>query len=1517
MINCTRPALPLRPNPLRWVISGLLLTPALSHGQALIQPAPGPSGSAVIDSSRPTPVIDIVAPTPAGLSHNLFERYSVGEPGVVLNNSLHAGESQLAGHLQPNRQFQNRAANMILNEVISRDASNILGPQEIFGQAADYVLANPNGIYLNGASFINAPRASFVVGSPEFDNGHLSHLNTQQADGLLELGMKKLLSEHGAIALIAPRIEGTGDLHTLGDLDIVAGHNRVRYADNAVVDVAQRSPAEQRYDASLFGAMRAGRIRIVSTGEGAGIRLNVPGIKAAEGVQVSSAGEVELIGRALDGEPLARIESGQGSLDLRSAQDMRLAGIDASGRQIKLRSDKNLYIDAVARESIDTTQDDWKNKAWFVTTETYASEATTHKRITTGSHFNAEQDVHLEAGQDVSLQGVSARAGAELHVRAGRNLRVDAAIDRTQETETTAHRKHLWRQDTQRDDITETAEISLLSGNKVALHSGDTMLIRGAYIRSAEDMTLQARQVDIDTVALADSKSSRSYRGDLVSGSFFGDRALDGDQGVSHTGSEIEAGGKLTIRTDQLTVRGSNVTGQGDAQLISDQQGVFIESVENIRKVSSNTDSSKIFGLLGSASESQREDLTHTGSTVDSRSNLKVTSPQTLKVSGSSLSAADRLDLQAGGEVVIEAAQDRTDDKRQQTDKGFIAFAGETKQAEDGQAGSKQYEAGVAWEKRTQSTHDTQGKLQRSKVTGGSVHVDTGVLIVDSADVISTQGDIDIAAQSVAMRSTDVQSANQRTLSTTGGGMYVQAGMDRVGSASKGYQQSEQRQERGSKAEVSRLGSAGNLRIDLGDGQYASEGAIIDAPGTFSLTAGGVDNRAVHDTHSQSTQRTHWRADAGMSIEYKDITRPWEKVANGQEQTRFQQNGVEDAMDPPSLGIDLQASHQRRSAHASDSTARPAQVSAGAVEQRVRGVLNDEGTRYDAHLGKVDIAAAEHRLRAAKNTQSQSLERLDVDASLRVDTVTTTDINVKALGVGSSLKQSGHNETAVPGSLTAKRGIAVQLGSDGTYEGTAFDGGEGDVVLASRGSLSIPQANDRQSAGVQSLGGFGLAKVSTTPGAGKGANLMGKLDHSESHTQDSQARIAQIDAQGKVRVTSDGDMRLEGTRIGSPAHQPADVQLRAGGKVQVLASSDTHQASGQSMGGALQLGASANPTAGGKGGSLGGAFTASRTDEQSETRQGASLQSRDSVHIASTADDQQAIHLEGLQASSKALQLDAEKGSVLIESARSTDRRDNLAVAAGAGINAKRHPTDAGSNTSGVYGRVKVDLERLDSNTHANAQLQADTLAFSSGGDTRLSGGNLDGRVVGGQVGGDLHVESLQDKVDGLALNVDLKLSKEKNPQGLVNGVTSVAGPLGGKVNDAVGSKLSKVDPNLTPTLRLNVVEQQRSTAAQAAAVSASERLDLNVAGNTSLNGATLSAPGTIDVSAARLTTTDLHGADYRAEAGLNGSTSPLDLVSGVRESLGKGTENGANLGLVRGGGHNQEQVLKGGVIQR
>lgn len=143
-----------------------------AYGNGIV-PDAGHQGPDVSAVNGGTQVINIVTPNNEGISHNQYQDFNVGKPGAVFNNALEAGQSQLAGHLNANSNLNGQAASLILNEVVSRNPSFLLGQQEVFGIAAEYVLSNPNGITCDGCGFINTSRSSLVVGNPLFENGQL------------------------------------------------------------------------------------------------------------------------------------------------------------------------------------------------------------------------------------------------------------------------------------------------------------------------------------------------------------------------------------------------------------------------------------------------------------------------------------------------------------------------------------------------------------------------------------------------------------------------------------------------------------------------------------------------------------------------------------------------------------------------------------------------------------------------------------------------------------------------------------------------------------------------------------------------------------------------------------------------------------------------------------------------------------------------------------------------------------------------------------------------------------------------------------------------------------------------------------------------------------------------------------------------------------------------------------------------------------------------------------------------
>lgn len=94
--------------------------------------------------------------------HNQFDEFSV-QDGVIFNNSLKDGNSQIGGWVGKNPNLKQNA-NTIINEISSKQASNINGAVEVFGKSANLIFANENGFSVNGAAFLNTKGVTLSTG---------------------------------------------------------------------------------------------------------------------------------------------------------------------------------------------------------------------------------------------------------------------------------------------------------------------------------------------------------------------------------------------------------------------------------------------------------------------------------------------------------------------------------------------------------------------------------------------------------------------------------------------------------------------------------------------------------------------------------------------------------------------------------------------------------------------------------------------------------------------------------------------------------------------------------------------------------------------------------------------------------------------------------------------------------------------------------------------------------------------------------------------------------------------------------------------------------------------------------------------------------------------------------------------------------------------------------------------------------------------------------------------------------
>ncbi|RQU19948.1 filamentous hemagglutinin N-terminal domain-containing protein [Burkholderia cenocepacia] len=274
----------------------LATQPAFAQPGLVVDPS-GANRPGLGTAPNGTPIVDINAPDAAGISTNRFTEYNVGSTGLVLNNSVGRTHTQLAGDIDGNARLGGRSAQVILNQVTGGNASVLAGTTEVAGQKARVIVANPNGISVNGASFINASRVSLVAGTTEFD----------------EIGnVKQFRTENGRIT-----IDGDGlDARNMDQLDLVARTLKVNAALHAkkLVAVAQQgtaaieNPQAMSFDAATGGELPRvaidvsklgsvhGEDSIVMRGTSAGVGINISGkLEAVTGsISLLSDGKVRI-----------------------------------------------------------------------------------------------------------------------------------------------------------------------------------------------------------------------------------------------------------------------------------------------------------------------------------------------------------------------------------------------------------------------------------------------------------------------------------------------------------------------------------------------------------------------------------------------------------------------------------------------------------------------------------------------------------------------------------------------------------------------------------------------------------------------------------------------------------------------------------------------------------------------------------------------------------------------------------------------------------------------------------------------------------------------------------------------------------------------------------------------------------------------------------------------------------------------------------------------------------------------
>lgn len=244
-----------------------------------------------------------IAPAFAGVSNNTYNSFSVDAAGATLNN---VGIN----------------ARTIVNQVTSTNPSVISGQIDVLGPRANVILANPNGITVNGGSFINTGRLALTTGHVSFkDTVPVAGLPERDivldtSTGTIVVGPQGLASALIGLDLIAKNVQINGPLANTFDnanayTRIVAGSSQVTLNtavspnDNGndwLTLSPSTNPATARsfaLDITAAGSLSSGRVQLIVTDQGPGVRSAGPMFATSGDFTLTSNGSVQFLNTSL------------------------------------------------------------------------------------------------------------------------------------------------------------------------------------------------------------------------------------------------------------------------------------------------------------------------------------------------------------------------------------------------------------------------------------------------------------------------------------------------------------------------------------------------------------------------------------------------------------------------------------------------------------------------------------------------------------------------------------------------------------------------------------------------------------------------------------------------------------------------------------------------------------------------------------------------------------------------------------------------------------------------------------------------------------------------------------------------------------------------------------------------------------------------------------------------------------------------------------------------------------------
>ena len=499
----------------------------------------------VVSTANGVTQVNIQAPNSKGLSHNKYSQFDVSQNGVILNNGNKISQTQIGGYIQGNPNLKvSGPAKIILNEVNSRNPSQLNGVVEVAGGKAQVIIANPSGITCNGCGFINANRGTLTTGKPVIENGELKGYLVEQ--GQIAVTGKGFDSSRQSYTDLIARSVSINSSVWANEANVVTGRNNVSLDVKTIspLDTTTHDKPEVSIDVSQLGGMYAGKINLVGTEKGVGVH-NAGELGASrESLMISADGKIVNNGAMQSNKDIV-LNSNQGvinnkqlyaknEINIKSTNNINNSGTIVAQKDIKLSANK---IDNASSGTIAAGVDS-------------AGKLNNHGSLTVSSHqltskgkLLADQKIAVESKDKVDLDGGQQIAN-QIDIKTKALSAKQSVIKATQDVNLTTE-NNLIVSDSQ---IFANKDINLIAGQTINMDNS-TIVAKDNIYAQGQDISLQ----NANTLSEKDS-------------------TFIANQNSFNREAQISTKGNLYIKANHIDNDNATLLSEQDISLISNNQ---------------------------------------------------------------------------------------------------------------------------------------------------------------------------------------------------------------------------------------------------------------------------------------------------------------------------------------------------------------------------------------------------------------------------------------------------------------------------------------------------------------------------------------------------------------------------------------------------------------------------------------------------------------------------------------------------------------------------------------------------------------------------------------------------------------------------------------------------------------------------------------------------------------------------------------------------------------------------------